>query len=580
MSSAHSRPRGDGPRSASAEFQADTPEERELATKLKWLMLFRVLMVTVLLGTTVVVSAESLSNLYDPLQLFLYGIIIGTYLLALAYALLLPRVVRIRAFCYVQLAGDIAVSAALVLVTGGTESVFTFLFSLSIINGAILLFRPGSLAVATMSAAAFLVIAAYEYGVLRLPGVAPPVGRRQLYYVVFIHLATFYLVAILASYLAEQLRQAGRKLVEKQADLASLKALNDNIVSSLASGLLTVGDDGRIIAFNPAAARVTGYSEAAVLGHPLREVFPELDDVISFSEASARLSRLETLFTRRDNARIFLEYALSPLLGEGGGAMGTVVHFQDVTEIKMLESSVKRNERLAAVGQMAAALAHEIRNPLASISGSAEVLGALPRAGDAERRLVDIVVRETERLNGLITDFLGYARPRKPEIAPVDIAELVAETVEALRHEAAEPGVSVEVKVDGGPRVAADGDQVRQVLWNLLLNAEQAMSEGGTIRIRARREAATARRPASVCLTVEDEGPGIPPEDRDRIFDPFFTTRPDGTGLGLSVVVRIVQDHGGEITLATPVRDGRGAAFSVRLPAAEATAEARMEGAA
>jgi len=557
-------------RSNSADFQADTPEGRELATKLKWLMLFRILMVTVLLGATVVVSADTLASLSDPLQLFLYGIIIGTYVLTLAYALLLPRMRRVRAFSYVQLAGDVIVSGALVLVTGGTESVFTFLFSLTIINGAILMYRQGALVIASFSAVCFLLIAGIEYGVFRLPGVAPVVERRQLYYVTFIHLATFYLVAILSSYLADQLRQAGRKLVEKQADLATLKALNDNIVSSLASGLLTVGDDGAIIAFNPSAARITGYAASDVLHRPLREVFPELNDVLFLWEEDARPARLETLFTRHDNARIFLEYAASPLLDQHGQELGKVVHFQDVTEIKMLESSVKRNERLATVGQMAAALAHEVRNPLASISGSAEVLGALPRADDSEKRLVDIVVRESERLNELITDFLGYARPRKPELAPVHLGTLVAETVEAFRQEAGAPGVQVKLDVQDEPWAEADGDQVRQVLWNLLRNAAEAMSEGGTVGVRVRRESANGRRSETVCVTVEDSGVGIPPENRHRIFDPFFTTRASGTGLGLSVVVRIVQDHDGEITLATPVQDGHGAAFTVRLRAAEA----------
>ncbi len=559
-----------------SDFVVATPEGRELAAKLKWLMLFRVLMVTVLLGTASFVGAESLTGLSDPLQAFLFAIIVGTYALTLAYALLVPRIRHIHAFAYAQLGGDVIVAGALVLVTGGTDSVFTFLFSLSIINGAILLYRKGALVVASLSTVCFLAIVAYEYGAFGFPRLFPLPGRRQLYYVTFIHLTTFYLVAVLASYLAEQLRRAGRQLVEKQHDLASLQALNDNIVSSLASGLLTVGEDGCIISFNPAAARITGYEEGEVLHHRLAEVFPELADVLSFSADGGHTTRLETLFSRRDNARIFLEYSVTPLLDTEGEAIGNVVHFQDMTEIKMLESAVKRHERLAAVGQLASAIAHEIRNPLAAISGSAEVLGGQTASGDAERRLLDIVVRETERLNGLITDFLQYARPRQPHLVPTDLGALARQTVEAFASDGnGDRPVRVDLAVDGEPWAAADGDMVRQVLWNLLNNAAQAMSDGGTVRVRLAQEEGPAGRAPLVCLRVEDEGSGVSPENRDRIFDPFFTTRPEGTGLGLSVVLRIVQDHDGEVTLQSPAGGGRGAAFLVRLQAVEVERDER-----
>ena len=543
---------------------------RELLTdKLQWLMLFRVLMVTVLLGSTIVVSADSLSGLSDPFHLILYSIVIGTYALTLIYAVLLRRIQRIVPFAYAQLAGDVLISGALVFVTGGSESVFTFLFSLSIINGAILLYRNGALTVATFSSACFMAIVLTDAGIL------PPFFEirlrhdRNLYYVAFIHFTTFYLVAILATYLAEQLRQAGEELEEKQLDIDKLKALNENIVNSLASGLLTVSDAGRVIFFNPGAARITGYSERDVLYRPIQEVFPELSDVLAFASSEDADSRFETLFTRRDKARVFLGYTVSQLRNHEGRVFGKIVHFQDNTEKRALESAVKRHVRLAAIGQLAAAIAHEIRNPLASISGSAQVLGSFGESSEQVQRLLDIVVRETDRLNALVTDFLDFARPKPPMLVPTELTQLVAETVDGFRLERTEgQDVVVETRWDGPVWAVADGDQIRQVLWNLLANAAQVSESGGKVLVGVDGVDAHESRPHRGRIRVEDQGPGVPAAQRSRIFEPFYTTRKGGTGLGLAVVERIVVDHGGDLEVEASPEGG--AAFVIHLPGSDA----------
>ena len=552
-----------------------TQSGREIAAKLEWLMLFRVLMVTVLLGAAILSSADTVASLSQPFHLFLYGIVIVTYGLTLGYAVAVRRVRDVRRFALVQLAGDVLVSACLVHITGGTESVFTFLFSLSIINGSILLYRPGALMVATFSSAAFLLIAAHETGWIHLPVLGPRPPRTNLYYVTFIHLTTFYLVAILASYLSEQLRRAGKEIEEKTLDIAELRALNENIVRSLASGLVTIDRSGIIISCNEGAATITGQARQDVLGKPVGEVFPELSDVLTFSEeeAGGGARRLETSFTRRDNARIIMQYRVSSLRAHDGQVYGKVVHFEDATQIHALESAVKRHERLAAVGELAAAIAHEIRNPLASISGSVEMLASMDGGGGSHPQLKAIVVRETERLNSLITDFLRYARPRPPETVSTDIGRVVAETVDAFRQERPDDDGRLEVTIDdpGGTWASADSGQVRQVLWNLLHNAAQVMPKGGRIAVRLERRSTEHDDEAEdLWIHVQDDGPGVPMAIRDRIFEPFYTTRKQGTGLGLSISQRIMEDHDGDLILECP--EAGGAVFSMRLRATAAVA--------
>ena len=247
-----------------------------------------------------------------------------------------------------------------------------------------------------------------------------------------------------------------------------------------------------------------------------------------------------------------------------------------------MERELRRSERLAAIGELAASIAHEIRNPLAAISGSTQMLrgaGRGPQSDRERQRLMEIVVRETDRLNSLITDFLNFARPRPLQRTPVDLCAAVEEVIKMFQS-AKPTGVRVHCDLRPGLHADADPTQVRQLLWNLVLNAAQAMPETGTLRISSRELAGAApQEPGSgrrnenaeegawAEIVIADDGVGIPPEMMERIFDPFFTTRPEGTGLGLPTVHRIVEDHGG--TLHIDSCPGSGTTVSVRLPRAE-----------
>jgi two-component system sensor histidine kinase PilS (NtrC family) len=277
---------------------------------------------------------------------------------------------------------------------------------------------------------------------------------------------------------------------------------------------------------------------------------------------------VETDFRRADGRRLHLGVGIGPLLDGEGRDSGRIVGFQDVTRLHELAQDLRRSERLAAVGQLAASVAHEIRNPLAAIAGSAELL-QFAAASEDDRRLLSIVTRESTRLNSLVADLLAFTRPRTPEAVPVDLARTAAEIAEAFRSDPANGRVTLQLApTEGAVWVAADPGLLGQMLWNLLRNAGEATDHAGTVEVRVEREEGFG------LIVVADDGPGVPADLRDRIFDPFFTTKPGGTGFGLALVHRMAEEHGGSVhLLAQDGSDaGSGATFALRLPLATAPA--------
>jgi two-component system, NtrC family, sensor histidine kinase PilS len=328
-------------------------------------------------------------------------------------------------------------------------------------------------------------------------------------------------------------------------------------VQSVTSGLLTIDADGRVTFLNRAGEQMLGVSWRDLMGGRAESWLG------AFHIDTARG---ETDVVRADQTRLRLGYSTFPLLGRQGTSFGTAVIFQDLTQLRAMEERVARSERLADLGKLAAGLAHELRNPLASMMGSVELLrGAL--LGPEDHRLLDIVLREGGRLEHLVTEFLAFARPAPPRRGRFDLATVVAEALEAFHHDPAAEGVELRRELEPAP-ATGDPDQVRQVLWNLLLNAAQALparpgpgQARGKVRVACRPLADGGSE-----LVVEDDGSGIAPADQALLFTPFFTTKPEGTGLGLATVHRIVDAHGGSLTVdSTP---GEGARFTVRLPPA------------
>jgi two-component system sensor histidine kinase PilS (NtrC family) len=515
----------------------------------------------------------------------LYAALACAFLSSVVFAALLPRIRRIGTFGALQIPTDALIVTALVHFSGGDDSLFGFLYLLVAVFGAIVADRRGAFGAAALCATLHgAVLAALAHGLLPDYG-APHAPVPVLLAFWSVHAGALVVVALLASHLARELRAADAELDQSQSRLRRLRRLHERIVESLMSGLLTTDPEGRITSMNREAERITGVPAAEALGRDVDLVIPGARErVVARAMAGAAPAKLRERmpYQNRRGESLHLGLSGSLLRHEDGEGAGAVVIFQDVTRVVEMEAELRRSERLAAAGKLAADIAHEVRNPLAAISGSIQMLGAGETGGrDGERaRLMQIVLRETDRLNGLITDFLQYAHPRAPKLEPVPLRRVVEEVVQMLEH-VGRDDAKVEVDLDSALRVRADAGQLRQLLWNLCLNALQAMPSGGRLVIGASRAAAAPQAPAGpdrnerteegctrVEISVSDTGCGIPPEIQDRIFDPFFTTRAEGTGLGLATVHRIVESHGG--TLRVESSPGAGTTFWIGLAEAGA----------
>ncbi len=515
----------------------------------------------------------------------LYGTVSFAFLATALYGLILPRIQRPARFASINIAADISIVSALVYFSGGADSVFAFLYVMVAVYGALLFERRGALISAGFGALA--------YGVVLLAGNlawlsgAPGTSEKSvaaLFAVWTIHSGAIGLVAALASFLAAELRRTGEALQYQTDRLERLANLHERTVESLMSGLLTTNSTGSITSFNPEAERITEVLAAEAIGSDVESVLPGVRSLmVERADSENARIRSRTTFRSRSGIDLHLGVAAYVLRDTDSQAGGHVVIFQDLTEVVKMEAELRRSERLAAVGELASSIAHEIRNPLAAISGSIQILqrGKTDASlGKESLRLMDIAIRETDRLDRLITDFLVYARPGPLASESVDLLELLNEVVEMLGKMVSDD-IQLEVEVESGLRVMGDLGQLKQVVWNLALNGVQAMPKGGKLQVEARSlPELTPQEPLSegrsvveekgawVEIVVRDQGGGISPEAVDHIFDPFFTTKPEGSGLGLATVHRIVAEHGGSIGLETSKQGGT--EIHVRLPRGEA----------
>lgn len=386
----------------------------------------------------------------------------------------------------------------------------------------------------------------------------------------------FFVVGLLSARLAEHQSGSDVRLRAATQSLANLRALHERIVESIRSGVVTTDLEGRIFTFNAAAEEITGYDEKDVRGQGASVFFGELTDHITnsihASDIHATSPRFEADCLTAEGMRLRLGYSISPLSSESGETTGMVITFQDLTHIRALEETSRRQDQLAAIGRMAASIAHEIRNPLAAMRGSIQMLRHEMQGESSQAELMEIILRESDRLNRIITDFLNYARPRSASHAKVDIGELLHQTFTLLRYS---PEInerqSVEEEVIDGPLMAdADAEQLQQVFWNLARNALQSMPEGGTLRAQVSLNSKNRLR-----ITFSDTGRGMSPAQVEHLFEPFSSTT-GGTGLGLSIVYQIIREHGGTINVRS--REGQGTTITIELPSERGEGTSRESG--
>jgi two-component system sensor histidine kinase PilS (NtrC family) len=371
----------------------------------------------------------------------------------------------------------------------------------------------------------------------------------------------FFAVAYLSSYLAESLRKAGRELRDKNGQVASLQAKNENIIQSMREGLLSTDLEGAITELNPAGAEILGREIGELRGSPIDAVFRALaDDIPSNLEAGSPLARQEITYQHPRRKQRILGVSSSPLIVPEVGAVGYVYNFQDLTEEKRREAEYRTKDRMATLGRMAAGIAHEIRNPLASIAGSVKLLQSISQLDEDQAKLITIVSRESERLNKLASDFLLYSRDQRFEFQRVDVVTLLEETLLLLEHHPLfGPKVRIERKF---PRRAvtmmADADKLRQVFWNICDNSLKAMPKGGTLTAQAEEAGKRIR------VVLADTGIGFTGVQLEKVFEPFQSDFNQGTGLGLALVYQIVRGHQGSIQVDS--QPGKGARFVIDLP--------------
>jgi len=544
-----------------------------LLTRIKWLIIIRAIVVTLILGSITILQVRNPTASVLPLS----TLIIITYVMTILYAIILrlkpPDAVF---FAYIQICGDLIIETALIFYTGGIRSPFSFAYILTIIISSILLSRRSSLIVASISSLVYGALLTLQFvGILIFPyNYVPKEIELNLPYVshtIFANIFAFYLTALLSGYLAELQRRTGKELQAKDGDIAQLQTFNENILQSMSSGLIVSDLSGQITMMNRAAIQILDLcypawgKETAGQQHWDQLFSPlQIEGLYQSMNREGKNSlRLESRISRKGQ-EIFLGLTISILKNPSGEVKGLITNFQDLTEYKKMEEQVKQAEVLATIGQMSATIAHELRNPMASIRGSVQFLHDELELDDEARHLMEIILKESSRLDRIIADFLLYARPQPPNPQSCSLRDLVQETV-TLIQKSGEVSDRIKIVTDipaSTEQLEADPGQIKQVFWNLAMNACQAMPDGGTLTIRARR---SRQQEGGWVIEFVDTGRGICPDELKKLFTPFYTTKERGMGLGLSIAYRIIEEHHGKIEVISA--PGEGSNFRIFLPA-------------
>ena len=546
--------------------------QTETLSRLQLLMFLRVGLVSLLLGVAIIIQVRETKTYFGEILNAHYLLIALIYFLTFFYVVALNYIKNFSRFAYLQLLIDTIFITAIIYTTGGIKSIFSLLYLLNIISGGIILHRRGGMIIASFSSllyGGFLDLSYYE--------LIKPMGYHltylqeyqssEIFYRILVNVAAFYLVGLLSGFLSEQVLKGTAELKVKQKDIADLEILKENIIQSISSGLVALDEHGKVIAFNRRAERIFSVdSRDAIQG--------DINDIIPFIKPYLKVTNpnkfIQLSHKRIDGQQIDLLLNISPLKDQDGSKKGEILVFQDTTRIREMEREVKRMENLAMLGELAAGIAHEIRNPLASISGSIQVLhdSLSKKATRINKRLMEIILREVNRLNHLVNDFLQFARPQRIEIEEFDLNQLIMDTLYIFQNSQKwSQNLAVETKFFSPLKINSDPQQLKQVFWNIFLNACEAMPKGGFVCVstdKIKESNGSGEYIDSVRIKVEDNGPGIDTKVIKDIFKPFSTTKKGGSGLGLAIVKRIVEGLGGNVSGQNLA--GGGMAIAITLP--------------
>ena len=538
---------------------ATEQNERTRKQRLLWVMLLRIGLITVLLGTTLILNYRSGETVTEPTPKFLLGIIAGTYLCTIVYAIWYRLNRALQVLIRVQLTMDLFLWASLTYATGGIASGFSFLFHLWVIVAAVGLGGRASYYSAWGSSLMLLFL-----GIAMTSGWLEPLRdqnvpeftEKEIYYYLAVNVIALFVVAALVNSLVARLERTGKGLETERTRRADLAQLHADMIRSLTVGIGTTTTTGEIVTLNPAGLDILGCSIEEIEGFALGKWLPEVP--LSTDDA---ITRGTSVAVRGEQTEIPIEYIVAPLVAADGSLRGSIVVFSDLSEVKQLEEEVERSRRLAALGKLAASLAHEIRNPLGAISGCFQMIMTNTRLHEEDKGLLEIISRELKRMERLVGDMLQYARPNQINTSTVNLGALAGEVLEMFLMGQEHVGRDVRIAVHGTEQdlvASVDHARISQVIWNLLRNAAQATEEGDEIVLDVRNSGQTVQ------LEVRDSGRGITKNESEKLFDPFFSTRERGLGLGLALCKRIVEEHKGTIEAISG--DSKGSIFRVTLP--------------
>jgi two-component system sensor histidine kinase PilS (NtrC family) len=542
-------------------------------SRLVWLSWIRLAMLIALAISTVAFSVTGQDSMLDEMRGFLmWFTIISIVPSSLYFPILLAVRSKnaLRSVAVVQIIQDSAFAAVMVTTTGGSGSGFTFFFPLMIIVAGLVLQKTGAFIGILISSLFLLVISLWETGLMTPPEVLGVFLNRgafdDVFYAYAINLVAFIVVGVLSNFLMTQIRKSDIQKEAYRIDLADLRILHETIISSLDTGLITLSLEGTVVHLNRAAQQLLEVDLKSVRGLPLEKVLPELNGPIDEIEGEVDIVR-----SGADGEPRYFQLVVKPLLSSRWKMVGRLIRIEDVTDMRRMEAQRKEDERLATIGKLSAVVAHEIRNPLAAISASAQMVAMSPEVGSEDRKALQIVVKETDHLNEWISDLLDYARPKKGEAMDFDISEMIRHQVGFARRLDGVGEISIVSDIQPGVMIKGDAQRFGRVVLNILKNAVEALDGKGNIVVRLvpgvskNQESLVGVPPPPVAvLTIWNDGPTIPEADLARIFDTFYTTKARGTGLGLSTVVQICNDYGARVSVTSS--EAEGTEFRIEFP--------------
>ncbi|CAN2043689.1 two-component system, NtrC family, sensor histidine kinase PilS [Candidatus Magnetomoraceae bacterium gMMP-1] len=546
-----------------------TSENSNLIKRLHWLMFCRVLIVTFMLGIAAFIQFKTKSLPEKSLNL-IYCIIVIHYFLFFVYLILLKKFKNLTFNLYPQIIIDIALITWLVYVTGGVGSPYSIFYPLVIIYAALFLAKKGGILSSSCAAIFYGLLLDLEYHRIIHPiydaswdynlsaGYAVPK--------ILTSILSFYIIAFLISFAVEKEKNTRYLLAEKSSEFDKLDLLHKSIIESLDVGIMTIDLKGIIKSFNRAAELMTGFKSSEVYNKALKNIFPDfhkiLDKMTWYGRNDIR-TRFESLNFKKGFKEMILDFSVSSLIDTKENRIGKVLIFKDITAIAKAEKQAEKSKKLAFIGEMAAGLAHDVRNPLASLSGSIQMLRKNLKLNKTNEKLMQIILRGRDQLENLVKGFLLLARQESDKNDELNLSDIIKEILESIYYgNDYKHNIKINYEFDEMCITSGNKTEIREAICNLISNAIDSMHDKGLLTIKIR--SILIDGVPYIEITIADTGCGIDENVLNKIFEPFYTTKESGTGLGLAIVNRIAESHGGKISIESI--PGKGTCCRLLLP--------------